>query len=229
MAPAGRRQSDGRIAVGLGALAGWLAVVAVGCAAPPGWPCACLLLRWRRRASPRSQHARDETALLKGELRQRLAETGALLADGISGAPTMGASEAFEGDIEAAARSVLPEAGGQRAKAKELLRLRLRLNGHGAASGKLNGSEATLLAPARRAVAARQRQRCARRLRQGRRPGTRRCRGADAGGRPLPAHGQPRAGRSGVPAPDQARQRHRRRSCALSRQHHAGRRARDPP
>ena len=51
----------------------------------------------------------------------------------------MGASEAFEGDIEAAARTVLQEAGGRRAKAKELLRR--RTNGNGAANGKLNGSE----------------------------------------------------------------------------------------
>ena len=51
----------------------------------------------------------------------------------------MGASEAFEGDIEAAARTVLQEAGGHRAKAKELLRR--RMNGNGAANGKLNGSE----------------------------------------------------------------------------------------
>ena len=51
----------------------------------------------------------------------------------------MGASEAFEGDIEAAARTVLQEAGGHRAKAKQLLRR--RMNGNGAANGKLNGSE----------------------------------------------------------------------------------------
>jgi tetratricopeptide (TPR) repeat protein len=53
----------------------------------------------------------------------------------------MGASEAFEGDIEAAVRTMLQEAGGRRAKAKELLRQ--RTNGNGAANGKLNGSEAS--------------------------------------------------------------------------------------
>ena len=51
----------------------------------------------------------------------------------------MGASEAFEGDIEAVARTVLQEAGGHRAKAKELLRR--RMDGNGAAHGQLNGSE----------------------------------------------------------------------------------------
>ena len=77
---------------------------------------------------------------LKEQLRLRLSEPAILNANGIGAAPTMGASEAFEGDIEAAARSVLHEAGGNRAKAKELLRR--RTNGHGAANGKLNGSEA---------------------------------------------------------------------------------------
>ena len=82
---------------------------------------------------------RDEAALLKDRLRQRLSEPASLFADGINTAPTMGACEAFEGDIEAAARTVLVEAGGHRAKAKQLLRQ--RMSGNGAANGKLNGSE----------------------------------------------------------------------------------------
>ena len=82
---------------------------------------------------------RGEAEVLKEELRLRLSEPAILFANGIGGAPTMGASEAFEGDIEAAARTVLQEAGGRRAKAKELLRQ--RTNGNGAANGKLNGSE----------------------------------------------------------------------------------------
>jgi tetratricopeptide (TPR) repeat protein len=94
----------------------------------------------RRLAATRSKRVQGETEGLKEELRLRLSEP-ALFADGISGAPTMGASEAFEGDIEAAARTVLQEAGGHRAKAKELLRR--RMNGSGPANGKLNGSEAT--------------------------------------------------------------------------------------
>ena len=100
-----------------------------------------MLLRRRRRRAARMQaeRVRDEAALLKDQLRQRLSEPASLFAGGINTAPTMGASEAFEGDIEAAARTVLVEAGGHRAKAKQLLRK--RMNGHGAANGKLNGSE----------------------------------------------------------------------------------------
>ena len=98
--------------------------------------------------------------------------------------------------------------------------LRRRMNGNGAANGKLNGSEVELLAPAGRAVAARQHRRCARRLRQGGRPGARGRRGADAGGRPASARGQSRRGRGRVPAPDRARQgRQRQRdggSCAIA-------------
>src|SRR5262245_18533529 len=101
---------------------------------------AAVLRKRRRAASKQSQKQRSEAEALRGELRQRLAETGSLLADGISGAPTMGASEAFEGDIAAAWRTVLPEAGWQRAKAKELLRQ--RVNGHDSESAELNGSEA---------------------------------------------------------------------------------------
>ncbi len=91
--------------------------------------------RWRA-AAARSKSARSDTEILKEELRRRLSETGALLADGIAGAPTMGASEAFEGDMQAAARTLLLDAGGRRAKAKELLRQRVDGN------VKLNGSEA---------------------------------------------------------------------------------------
>jgi tetratricopeptide (TPR) repeat protein len=100
-----------------------------------------MLLRRRRRRAARMQaeRVRDEAAFLKDQLRQRLSEPASLLAGGINTAPTMGASEAFEGDIEAAAKTVLVEAGGHRAKARQLLRK--RMNGHGAANGKLNGSE----------------------------------------------------------------------------------------
>jgi tetratricopeptide (TPR) repeat protein len=93
----------------------------------------------RRAAHIQAERMRDEAAFLKDQLRQRLSEPASLLAGGINTAPTMGASEAFEGDIEAAARTVLLEAGGHRAKARQLLRK--RTNGHGAANGKLNGSE----------------------------------------------------------------------------------------
>src|SRR5215831_2052980 len=98
---------------------------------------------WRRRkrrlAQGEAARIRDEAILLKVRLRQRLSEPTSLFADGINTAPTMGACEAFEGDIEAVARTVLVEAGGHRARARQLLRKRMR--GHGAEDGQLNGSE----------------------------------------------------------------------------------------
>ena len=95
------------------------------------------LPRGRRRLSIR---APVEAAALKEELRLRLAEPAGLFTDPASGAPTMGAGEGFEADIDAAAKSVLIEARGHRAKAKELLRR--RVNGNAAGSTELNGSEA---------------------------------------------------------------------------------------
>jgi tetratricopeptide (TPR) repeat protein len=95
-----------------------------------------LVVRRRRASAARAAQILSEIDTLKRQLRQRLAEPAALF--GVGAAPTMGASEAFEGDIEAAAKTVLPEAGGQRARAKELLRR--RMNG-GADKAKLNGSE----------------------------------------------------------------------------------------
>jgi tetratricopeptide (TPR) repeat protein len=77
---------------------------------------------------------------LKEQLRARLAEAPVVLAGPVISGPTMGARQAFEGDIDAAARTVLREAGGRRARAKQLLRR--KVEGNGAANGKLNGSEA---------------------------------------------------------------------------------------
>ncbi len=95
----------------LAAIAGGVVVIVLAIA---------MLLRRRRRRAARMQaeRVRDEAAFLKDQLRQRLSEPASLLAGGINTAPTMGASEAFEGDIEAAAKTVLVEAGGHRAKAK---------------------------------------------------------------------------------------------------------------
>jgi tetratricopeptide (TPR) repeat protein len=101
---------------------------------------AVILLRRRRQVvRVQIEKARDQAALLKDRLRQRLSEPASLFANGINTAPTMGACEAFEGDLEAVARTVMVEAGWHRAKAKHLLHK--RLNGHGAPNGKLNGSE----------------------------------------------------------------------------------------
>jgi tetratricopeptide (TPR) repeat protein len=98
---------------------------------------------WRRRrrrvAQTEAASIRDEAARLKDRLRQRLYEPASLFANGINTAPTMGACEAFEGDLEAVARTVLVEAGGQRAKARQLLRQ--RMNGGGADKAQRNGSE----------------------------------------------------------------------------------------
>jgi tetratricopeptide (TPR) repeat protein len=77
---------------------------------------------------------------LKEKLRLRLAEAPALLNGPAAGAPTMGARQAFEEDIDGAARTVLLEAGGRRARAKQLLRR--RVEGDGLANGRLNGSAA---------------------------------------------------------------------------------------
>src|SRR5215475_3651510 len=95
----------------------------------------------RKRRVDRNQAAsiRDEAARLKDRLRQRLSEPASLFANGINTAPTMGAREAFEGDIEAVARTVLVEAGGHRAKARQLLRQ--RMNGAGPDKAAHNGSE----------------------------------------------------------------------------------------
>jgi tetratricopeptide (TPR) repeat protein len=99
------------------------------------------LLRRRRRHVEQVLLAKqvvDEATLLKARLRQRLSEPASLFANA-NAAPTMGACEAFEGDIEAAARTILVEAGGHRSKAKQILRR--KMNGHGALAGTLNGSE----------------------------------------------------------------------------------------
>jgi tetratricopeptide (TPR) repeat protein len=93
---------------------------------------------WRRRAGGRSGHRQGGLAFLKERLRLRLTEPAEPFTDAAAG-PTVGAGEAFEADIEEAARTVLPEAGWQRGAARQLLRR--RLNGNGAAGG-LNGSEA---------------------------------------------------------------------------------------
>jgi tetratricopeptide (TPR) repeat protein len=90
-----------------------------------------------RRAGERAERRHDSLAFLKDRLRARLAEPAEPFADGAAG-PTVGASEAIEADIEAAARTVLPEAGWQRGAARQLLRRRLDGNG----SSRLNGSEA---------------------------------------------------------------------------------------
>lgn len=94
--------------------------------------------RRRRRKMVLARAARLQLGIhdLKQHLRLRLAEPTAPFAEAIDRSPTLGASEAFEADIEAAAKTVLLEAGGRRGKAKHILRN--HLNG-----GKLNGSEAT--------------------------------------------------------------------------------------
>jgi tetratricopeptide (TPR) repeat protein len=109
--------------------------------AVPAGVCVVLLtatvVRARRRQRERAGASRLEWRVqdLKEMLRQRLAEQREPFVDGAAAAPMLGASAVFEADIEAAARSVMVEAGGRRAKAKHLLRK--HLNGNG-----LNGTEA---------------------------------------------------------------------------------------
>jgi tetratricopeptide (TPR) repeat protein len=112
------------------AFAGLVLAVLLGAAA---W-------RFRRRRSARARAVRLHWGIrdLKQQLMTRLAEPRALFGDGVTAAPTLGASAVLEADIEAAAQAVLLDAEGRRGKAKHLLRQ--RLNGHG--NGKLNGSEA---------------------------------------------------------------------------------------
>lgn len=96
-------------------------------------------LHWmfRRRAGRRKvSRAEGGAGPLKERLRLRLAEPAEPFV-GLAPGPTVGAGEAFEADIDEAAKAVLPEAGWRRAAARQLLRT--RLNGHG---GSLNGSEA---------------------------------------------------------------------------------------
>ena len=97
--------------------------------------------RWQAHQVAVAEKVQGEAFALKEQLRLRLSEPPQLFEDHLNGAPTVGARLAFEGDIEAAAASVLREAGGQRGKAKELLRKRIHDNGS-AGTGKLNGSEA---------------------------------------------------------------------------------------
>jgi len=82
----------------------------------------------------------ETAASLKEQLRLRLAEAPALLTGPVIGAPTMGARQAFEEDIDAVARTVLQEAGGRRTRAKQLLRR--KVEGDELGNGALNGSEA---------------------------------------------------------------------------------------
>lgn len=96
--------------------------------------------RRRRRAQVAAAKLDDQTRQLRIELRQRLWEAPKLLDDHLNGAPTMGAQEAFENDIAAAAASVLREAGGEVRKAREILRRRLVAN-EGGGKGRLNGSD----------------------------------------------------------------------------------------
>jgi tetratricopeptide (TPR) repeat protein len=111
------------------------ALVLVGAAAVALFAASATLLRRRVATRARAARLRWRVHDLKEELRQRLAEPNDPFAGPATPAPTLGASAAFEADIEAAARTVLREAGGRRAKAKYLLRKRLSGNG-------LNGSEA---------------------------------------------------------------------------------------
>jgi tetratricopeptide (TPR) repeat protein len=110
-----------------------LAIVAASCVVA----LAAAGFRARRRTQARAQTARIEWGIhnLKERLRSRLSEPREFFDPNAVAFPTLGASNAFEADLEAAARSVMAEAGGKPARAKYLLRKQLRGNA-------LNGSEA---------------------------------------------------------------------------------------
>ena len=153
--------------------------------------------------------ARAETAeSLKEQLRLRLAEAPALVTGPVIGAPTMGARQAFEGDIDAAAKrccgrpAVVAPGPSSSCARRSTATARQR---------QAQRQRGAVLAAARGAVADRQHARCAGRLFPGGRPRSRRCRDADAARRAEPARRQARCGRGCVPAPDQARERTRRR------------------
>lgn len=98
---------------------------------------------WRAQRAMLAERVDKATVALKVQLRERLSEPPQLLDDHLNGAPTMGAREAFEGDIDEAANTVLRETGGERRKARELLRRKIQEEGS-AGSGKLNGGEASI-------------------------------------------------------------------------------------
>jgi tetratricopeptide (TPR) repeat protein len=95
-------------------------------------------LYWRRRR--RSQSARaaprpDSAHALKERLRRRLADPVDSFAPFAAAGPTVGAGDVVEGDLDAAAKDVLPEAGWRRGAAKHVLRQRLKSSHAGAANG----------------------------------------------------------------------------------------------
>lgn len=99
------------------------------------------MLRRRRRAEQAARAAQiqnkveAEAQTLLIELRHRLWVPPKLFDDHLNGAPIMGAQRAFESDIRRVAESTLQEAGGERRKAREILRQRLQGAG-GTAAGK---------------------------------------------------------------------------------------------
>lgn len=100
-----------------------------------------LLYRHRRERASRTGAATGDDGVrqLKDCLRQRLAEPVELSPEAAVPGPTLGAGEAFESDLEAAAEAVLPEAGWRRGAARHLLRS--RINGH-LPNGTADGAKA---------------------------------------------------------------------------------------
>jgi tetratricopeptide (TPR) repeat protein len=94
-------------------------------------------LRWR---ATRGWTTRGDDGVrqLKERLRRRLAEPAEIFANAAVPGPTLGAGEAFEADLEAAAKGVLPEAGWRCGAARHLLRN--RINGHSPNGHAPNGA-----------------------------------------------------------------------------------------
>jgi tetratricopeptide (TPR) repeat protein len=105
----------------------------------------------RRRRVPKTHATPDPAHTLKERLRRRLSQPPEVFAASAVPGPTLGANEAFESDLDAAASEVLPEAGWRCGAAKQLLRRRINAHTNGSAApstpnsapkGAANGTEA---------------------------------------------------------------------------------------
>ena len=103
-----------------------LAIAVAGAAAATLVLTCVLAYGRRRRRAPRKPASADPARALKERLRQRLAQPVEIFAGSTAAGPTLGASEAIEGDLDAAAREVLPEAGWRCGALRSALRTRRR-------------------------------------------------------------------------------------------------------
>ena len=96
----------------------------------------------RRRAASYAARAPDAAESLRRALRAVLAPSPSPVADAARAGPVSGVTEAFEKDLETAARTVLIAAGGHRGEAKEMLRQRLHADADWLGEGGRSGDAA---------------------------------------------------------------------------------------